>query len=305
MFTAVNFPHAGRVPAVDTKNPATVEALIVSKFSAMFPLASLEWIRGIIHDVEALFTGKHPDYSPIDVGYHDLEHTLQATVCLVLLLEGRHAAGVEPRFGPRQFELALAAVLLHDTGYLKLRSDTEGTGAKYTFCHVLRSCAFAAAYLPKYRANKDEIEEVLGTINCTGPSTEIERIYFRDAAARTIGCAVATSDYLAQMAAPDYPDELETLYHEFRESDDFLQTPPAERSYRDALELIKHTPVYWEDFVRPRLETDFQAVYRFLARPALDGPNPYIEAVEFNIAKIKARIASPLNSGVTQQRIIG
>lgn len=285
----MNHPHAGRVPAVDTKSAAAVEALIVSKFSTMFPGAGLSWIRGIIRDVGALFAGNHPDYAPNDVGYHDLEHTLQATVCLVLLLEGRHAAGVEPRFGPRQFELALAAVLLHDTGYLKLRSDTQGTGAKYTFCHVLRSCAFAAAYLPKHRATKDEIEEVLGTINCTGPSTEIDRIYFKDAAARTIGCAVATADYLAQMAAPDYPDELEILYREFRESDDFLRTPPAERSYKNAQQLIEHTPIYWEVFVRPRLEMDFQAVYRFLARPALDGPNPYIEAIERNMAKIKER----------------
>lgn len=287
----MNHPLAGRVPAVDTKNAAAVEALVVSKFSAMFPGAGLSWIRGIIRDVAALFAGNHPDYAPNDVGYHDLEHTLQATVCLVLLLEGRHAAGVEPRFGPRQFELALAAVLLHDTGYLKLRSDTQGTGAKYTFCHVLRSCAFAAAYLPKHRATKDEIEEVLGTINCTGPSTEIDRIYFKDAAARTIGCAVATADYLAQMAAPDYPDELEILYREFRESDDFLRTPAAERSYKNAQQLIEHTPIYWEVFVRPRLEMDFQAVYRFLARPGLDGPNPYIEAIERNMARIKERNA--------------
>ncbi|MEO7796551.1 MAG: hypothetical protein ABIY47_02370 [Opitutaceae bacterium] len=287
----MNHPHAGRVPAVDTKSASAVEALIVSKFSAMFPGAGLSWIRGIIRDVNALFCGQHPDYAKIDVGYHDLEHTLQATVCLVLLLEGRHAAAVEPRFGPRQFELAIAAVLLHDTGYLKLRSDKRGTGAKYTFCHVLRSCAFAAAYLPKYRASRDEIEEVLGTINCTGPSTAIDRIYFKDASARTIGCAVATADYLAQMAAPDYPDELEILYREFRESDDFLRTPPAERSYKNAQQLIQHTPVYWEAFVRPRLEMDFQAVYRFLARPSLDGPNPYIEAIERNMATIKGRVA--------------
>jgi hypothetical protein len=285
----VKHPHAGRVPAVDTKNAKAVEAFVVAKFAAMYPGASLNWTREIVRDVNALFAGRHPDYGAIDVGYHDLEHTLQATVCLVLLLEGRHAAGVEPRFGPRQFELALAAVLLHDTGYLKLRSDTEGTGAKYTFCHVLRSCAFAAAYLPKFGATKDEIEEVLGTINCTGPSTEIEQLHFRDAIARTIGCAVATADFLGQMAAPEYPDELKILFNEFRDSDNFLNTPPAERSYKTVQELIRHTPVFWEMVVRPRLEMDFQAVYRFLARPIPDGPNLYLEAVEYNMAKIKKR----------------
>ena len=51
---------------------------------------------------------------------------------------------MEPKLNPRLFELAVAAVLLHDSGYLKLRSDNVGTGAKYTYCHVLRSCSFAA-----------------------------------------------------------------------------------------------------------------------------------------------------------------
>lgn len=257
----------------------------------MYPGADGVWLDEIFRHIEALFSGGHPDYGPVDLRYHDLEHTLQATVCLVLLLEGRHAAGVDPRFEARHFELALAAVLLHDAGYLKLRSDTVGTGAKYTFCHVLRSCAYAASYLPALGASDYEVEAVLGAINCTGPTKEIGRLYFRQPVDRIIGCALATADYLGQMAAPDYPDELEILYHEFRESDDFLHLPESRRAFTSAADLIARTPAFWQRFVMRKLEVDFQAMYRFLARPFPQGENAYLLAVERNIAEIKRRTA--------------
>lgn len=274
-------------PPVETKNPAAVAAFVAQKFAAIYPGADPRWLATILRDVESLFTGRHPDYQANDVRYHDFEHTLQATVCLTLLLEGRHLAQAEPRVGARMFELAVASTLLHDIGYLKLRSDTQGTGAKYTFCHVLRSCAFAASYLPTLGASELEIEAVLGAITCTGPTKKIGLLYFREPVERLIGCAVATADYLGQMAAADYPDELEILFEEFKESDDYIGLPPARRAFKSAEDLIERTPAFWKGFVRPKLERDFEGMYRFLARPAPDGANPYIDAVENNIAQLQ------------------
>jgi len=276
-------------PPVDTKNGRAVEKFVEGKFVEMYPGASLAWLKRIFRDMQILFEGKHPDYAAVDIGYHDFEHTLQATVCITLVLEGRHIAGVEPLVSARQFELAVASVLLHDAGYLKLRSDKEGTCAKYTFCHVLRSCAFAASYLPALGTTTTEVEAVLGAINCTGPTKEISRLHFREPVDRIIGCALATADYLGQMAAADYPDELEILYNEFRESDDYIHQPESQRMFKSAAELQARTPLFWKKFVRAKLESDFQALYRFLARPYPNGPNPYIEAVEKNIAIIEAR----------------
>jgi hypothetical protein len=279
-------------PPVDTKNANAVAAFVEEKFARMFPGASPALLRRIFHDVDTLFSGRHPDYAAVDLRYHDLEHTLQATTCLALLLEGRHEAKVEPRIDARQFELAVASVLLHDAGYLKLRSDTVGTGAKYTFCHVLRSCAFTASYLPTLGASDHEVEAVLGAINCTGPTKEISRLYFREPVERVIGCALATSDYLGQMAAADYPDELEILFHEFQESDDFIHLPASRRVFKSARDLIERTPTFWQKFVLRKLENDFQAMYRFLARPYPHGPNPYLDAVEKNIDEVRRRIAA-------------
>jgi hypothetical protein len=278
-------------PAVDTKSAAAVAAFVRQKFAATYPLARKGWFDRIFDDVETLFTGQNADYSAIDLRYHDLEHTLQATVCLTLIFENCQKAATGPKIPARQFELGIAGVLLHDAGYLKLRSDTEGTGAKYTFCHVLRSCAFAASYLPTLGATEAEISGVLGAINCTGPTKEISRLEFHDPIQRFVGCALASADYLGQMAAPDYPDELEILYAEFAESDDFIHLPPAERTFQSAEQLTARTPAFWRNVVLPKLENDFEGVYRYLADPLPNGANVYVDAVNRNIALIEERIA--------------
>lgn len=278
-------------PPVDTKDPVAVAKFVLERFTALYPGQPTRWLERLFRDVVAAFGGSHDDYQAIDLRYHDFEHTLQATVCMATLLSGARRTADGPALSVRQFELATAAVLLHDTGYLKLRSDISGTGAKYTYCHVLRSCAFAASYLPLLGTTELEITGVLGAINCTGPTKEIRALNFQSAVERFIGCALATADYLGQMAAPDYPDELEFLYNEFSESDDFLHVPAAQRAFRSAESLITRTPAFWKNVVRPKLDEDFLSAYRFLAESSPQGANPYLVAVDSNIALIETRIA--------------
>lgn len=278
--------------SVDTKNPSAVAALVRRVFDDLFPNAKPALIGRAFEDIEALFTGRHPGYLPIDLGYHNLEHTMQATVCLTYLLEGAHRSGESHVLTPRQFELAIVTALLHDTGYLKIRSDVSGTGAKYTLTHVLRSCAFAASYLPTIGTEEQEIAGVLGAINCTGPTNEIGRLSFNSPTDRFIGCAVATADYLGQMAAPDYPDKLEVLYLEFLESDNFLAMPTAKRIFKSPQDLVQKTPDFWAKFIQPRLETQLDRAYRYLARPFPDGRNEYLETIEKNIAVVRQRLAA-------------
>ena len=114
---------------------------------------------------------------------------------------------------------------------------------------------------------------------------------FRDDVGCVIGCSLGTADYLGQMAAPDYPDELEFLYHEFREADEFTQIPIARRLFKSASDLVERTPDFWRNVVRRKLELEFAGMYRFLADPFPLGQNPYVEAVEKNIATITRRVA--------------
>lgn len=276
------------LPRVDTKSAPAVAAWVQAKFAGLYPDENATWLPRLFVEVADLFEGRHPDFQPIDLRYHDLEHTLQATVCLTELLAARERRAIEPRLGGRQFQLAIAAVLLHDAGYLKLRHDVRGTGAKYTFCHVLRSCAFASSYLPTFGATESEIAGVLGAISCTGPAKQISRLQFENPLQRFVGCALATADYLAQMAAPDYPEELEILYAEFCESDDFANVARAQRTFKSAADLIARTPAFWRQVVRPKLRSDYEEAYLFLG-DAATGANAYIEAVERNIAIIEKR----------------
>lgn len=282
----------GTFPPVEPKDTAAVTAFVVERFLRIFPGEDSSWLQTVFRDTLDLFEGRNADYAPIDLAYHDLEHTLQATTCIALLLENRHAAGVVPRLSRRDFELAVAAALLHDSGYLKLRSDRTGTGAKYTYCHVLRSCAFAATYLPTRGANELEIEVVLGAISCTGPHREISQMHFREPVGRVIGNALATADFLGQMADPAYPDKLAILFREFQEADEFFHLPVERRAFKSPADLTQRTPAFWENFVRRKLEVECQALYRFLASPYPHGPNAYIDAVERNIAEIRRRAAA-------------
>jgi hypothetical protein len=278
-------------PPVDTKDTTAVLEFVTARFHGLYPEAQWKWFDRLAHNMDALFAGRDPEYAAMDVAYHDLEHTLQAVVCLSLLLEGRHWAKVQPRLDAHHFELAVTSALLHDTGYLKYRCDTEGTGAKYTFCHIIRSCSFAASYLPSYGADLYDVQVVLGAIDSTGPTTEIGRLRNREPIEKILGSALASADFAAQMAAANYPAKLPVLFEEFRESDDFIRLPAERRGYRSAEDLLERTPGFWESFVRPKLNNDFGGMYRFLARPYPDGANPYIDAIEQNIASIRRALA--------------
>jgi hypothetical protein len=282
---------------IDTKDPAAVEAEIRSIHAALFPEARRDFVRLAFGWVADCFAGRHPDYLPIDARYHDFEHTLQGALCLTRLLRGRHAAGVAPVLTIRAFELGLVAIFFHDTGYLKRRGDTDGTGAKYTAVHVGRSAAFAAAFLAPRGFTEAEVLAVQNMINCTGINTDLQAIRFQDELERTVGFALGTSDLLGQMAAPDYVERLPVLYQEFAEA--ARHAPPGSAhlfAYKSAEELMRKTPNFWRNYVLPKVNADFQGLYTYLNDPYPDGPNDYLQRIEANIEHLRQKAVSSGNA---------
>jgi hypothetical protein len=277
------------LPQVDFDRTDAVSDHVRTVFRQTYPGQSDAWLARVCNDIDRMFAGRSQDYSAIDLKYHDLRHTLMATVCMTQILEGISLSGSEPRLGKRDFELAIAAVLLHDSGYLKLKSDHRGTGAKYTYCHILRSCAFAAAYLPEVGATDQEVDQVVAAINCTGPNSDIEHLKFHGPIGRLVGCALATADYLGQMADPGYAHKLAYLYGEFEESDNYVHVARERRTFSSADDLARRTPGFWSKIVRPRLDADFQGVHRFLERPLGSHHNAYLDAIDANIDLISQR----------------
>lgn len=245
------------------------------------------FVDALVDMVGDLFAGRLWNYQPIDLLYHDLAHTSQASRCYLAHVEGYvRVEGLA--VVPRELELGLAAILFHDSGFLKARGDDKGTGAKYTHSHVLRSSALAASVLPELGLTRQEIEDIVGMIRCTGLNGRPDKSTFSSDLARIAACMVATSDFLGQMAAPEYVDRLPYLYAEFEEADNYSRVPKAKRMFSSASQLVAGTAGFWQNFVRPRLETEFSGVYRYLALPAPSRRNPYIDSVERNIARATA-----------------
>ena len=207
-------------------------------------------------------------------------------LCLSALLRGRHEAGEAPPLERSLFELALLAILFHDTGYLKRRDDTTGTGAKYTVTHVHRSCEFAEMFLSAKGYGPVAIRSVQNMIRCTGMGANVAAIPFQSDAERMGGFALGTADLLGQMAAADYVEKLPVLYEEFVEAGRFNGNPGAV-GFTSVDDLVRKTPGFWEKYVFPKISSDFRGLFRFLARPAPHGNNDYLSRIEANLRRIQ------------------
>lgn len=278
---------------VDTRDPRAVEKEVLSIYAALFPRGERAFVPRAFEWAAECFAGRYQDYGPIDARYHDFEHTMQGTLCLARLLRGRHAAGAAPVLTAKELELGLLAILFHDMGYLKRRNDAGGTGAKYTASHVMRSTAFAKEFLAAKGIADADVRAVQNMINCTGINVDLQAIRFQSEPERTVGFAIGTADLLGQMAADDYVEKLPVLFQEFAEATRFdAANLPRNFAFESAEELMRKTPAFWENYVQPKINRDFGRLYIFLNDPYPDGPNPYLQWIEANIARIRKATSS-------------
>ncbi len=280
------------LPDANTREPGGVLLVCSQVWKSIAGGADAHWIHQAFDWVSGAFAGNHPDFEPLDTKYHDLEHTLQGTLCLARLLAGWHLSGDSPALDPRAVRLGLVAILFHDTGYLKARGDRIGTGAKFTPIHVQRSAEFAQGILVRQGFSAGDILEIQSMIRCTGVNAHVHALRFDRAVDRRVGCALATADLLGQMAADDYVEKLPLLYDEFAEAARHNPDAHALQLFGSALDLMCKTPAFWNNHVRDRLEREFEGVHRYLNDPWPDGPNPYMQKVEANILRVQALISN-------------
>jgi hypothetical protein len=279
-------------PRVQTSDPTAVEVEVQAAYLEMFPDADRLLVPQVFGWAIECFTGHYADYQAVDARYHDFEHTLQGTLCMMRLLLGRHRANAQPRLSRQTFELSLLAILFHDSGYLKKRGDTEGTGAKYTITHVARSAEFAGDFLTGKGFSTAQIAAVQNMIRCTGVTTKPSAIPFQSEAEKIAGFALATGDILGQMAADDYVDKLPTLYSEFVEAAQFSgDKNHIVASFSSAADLIEKTPAFWENIIQKKLDREFCGLYRFLNQPYPSGPNCYLQKIHSHMDRLKQRLA--------------
>lgn len=273
-------------PLVDTKDPTLVEVEVQALYRASYPQGDPLYVPKVFGWAIDCFTGSFEDYQPIDALYHDFEHTLQGTLCIARLLARRHQAKAAPMLDQRMFELALAGILFHDTGYLKRRDDREGTGAKYTLVHVQRSADFASRFLRPKGFLPKEIAGVQNMIRCTGVNVDLAAIPFQNETERIAGYSLGTADLLGQMAAQDYVAKLPILFLEFEEAARFNPGRTA-GLFKSVEDLLQKTPLFWQNYVLPKIKGDFLNLYEFLSEPGAPEENFYLQQIERNIDRIR------------------
>lgn len=261
-------------------------ALITSVFQAHFPGQDPGFLRSAFGAVQQFFAGRYPGYQACDSVYHDFDHTNVACAAVARILDGHLKSGAPPKITARDFELTIAAILLHDTGYIKKTGDHEGTGAKYTLVHPSRSIEFARVMLTQLAAAPDEIAKVQAAIHFAGTENdeEIPALLPHD---RFIGSVVGAGDILGQMATPDYPNQLPKLYREFREGAAFAGIHGTGIArYQSAADLMQRTREFYQTHALKLLIGRWGRVHEVLRCHFADGRNYYIEAIERNLDRI-------------------
>jgi hypothetical protein len=284
---------------VDTRHPTEVEIEVAQLCHAMFPAGDRALVSRVFGWATTCFTGNYEGLQALDTKYHDYEHTLQVTLCLARLLQARHQAGAQPALSLPRFEQVLIAALFHDSGYLKTKYDTFGSGAKFTVVHVERGAEFAGMFLTEQGFPAPGIKAVQNMILCTNFMADLARIPFADEEERMAGLALATADLLGQMADPDYVDKLPRLFSEFREADYFKAPGGAgtdTATFSSANDLMRKTPLFYEKVVKVKINRDYRGLYRYLNRPYPDGPNWYMEQIDANLKRIEETLAKKSES---------
>ena len=279
--------------SVDTKDPSAVAREVQAAYQCMFPQGGPAFVPTAFDWVQECFAGRYRDFQASDARYHDLEHTLQGTLCMVRVLQGRHQAGGRPAIQQRTFEQGLLAILFHDTGYLKKQADDDGTGAKYTLTHVARSVNFAEQFFGERGVPIAEIRSIQNMIRCTGVHVDLSRIPFQSEVEKVVGFALGTGDLLGQMSADDYIEKLPILYSEFEESARFYEGKMVGTlTFSSAADLLRRTPEFWDKYVLRKLDGDFWGLYKFLNEPYPHGPNGYLLKIAANLDRLRKQLAA-------------
>lgn len=280
---------------VDVTDPGAVAAEVYRLFATIYPDEDPSLLGRAFVDLSRLFNGEYPGHEPCDTFYHDLQHTLDATLATARLLHG-HERREPPdrRLGPDRFRLGIIVTLFHDAGYIRrTQVDAVTNGAEYTRTHVSRSADFLAHYLPTVGfAQWLGIARLL--VHFTGYEIDLDQIELPDAGLRRLGEIIGTGDLIAQLADRCYLEKCrDRLYPEFVLGG--LAGAPTggtagRTHYRSREDLLRQTPEFFERFVRKRLDATFGRAYEYAAE-CFAGVDLYLAAIEQNMAYLRDLIA--------------
>jgi HD superfamily phosphodiesterase len=256
--------------------PQTILKEVADILNNHYDKATIGRVRSCFSFTVNLFQGKHERYKKCNTYYHDLPHTLDVFLAAARILDGYIIV-----FGKMDEASAvqlLMASLLHDAGYIQERDDHEGTGAKYTFNHVMRSMDFVRKNKKDLSITKEDAEAVARIIKATEFSLDFRSLSFASTDEQRCGAILATADLMGQMADRLYLEKLLYLYNEFREA--------GMPGFNTEFDIHRNTAAFYEA-TADRLERSLQNIgryarFHFFVRYNID-ENLYEMAIQRNM----------------------
>jgi hypothetical protein len=281
---------------VQVSSPDAVRLAVSQLFAETWPRTSFHPVERSFARFEEMFSGRAPGYAGVDTLYHDTQHTLDITLAMARLMVGYERQNDVPdRFGGERAVVGLITALFHDVGYLRERGDDDAqNGAEYTRVHVSRGARFLAQWLPEVGL-EHWVPQVAELIHYTGYEKPIAKIVLEDPRDHRLGQLLGTADMTAQMADRCYLEKCrDRLYPEFVLGG--VALPTSAEGYRkviyaSGLDLLRQTPGFMEQVRNKRLDGEFERAYRYY-EILFGGRNPYIEAIERNLAFIREVLRS-------------
>jgi len=289
---------------VDVTDTASVIDAVESIFLDLYPSARSDTMRNAAMHITKLYRGEHPDYSPCDTSYHDLQHILDVTLASARLMDGYDRSQKDgKRLGAELFIFGILLALFHDSGYLRKRGqEDDRQGAEFTLIHVSRSAELVKAYM--LETGMGEMAEAAAHIvHFTGYEVPAERIHTPNPAYRAIGNLVASADILAQMSDRCYLEKChDRLYIEFVLGGIATRQDVNGRQqviFASPQDLVIKTPDFYRG-AKKRMNETLQGAHHY-AEKHFGGQNLYVEEVEKNIAFAEYVISNNADIGMLQR----
>lgn len=281
---------------VQVSSPSSVRAAVEDLFRQAWPGTAVDRLSQAFFDFERLFTGQFPGYFGCDTVYHDLQHSLDDTLAMARLLAGYdRTQGPEQRLGGERALVGLVVALFHDAGYIRQADDTRHrNGAEFTRTHVSRGAQLLQKYLPTIGL-AHWVPVATQIIHYTGYEVPFADIRLDDVADRRVGHLLGTADMLAQMSDRCYLEKCrDRLYPEFVLGGVALgrdELGGLKVTYGSGLDVLRQTPAFFAETMRTRLDGEFGRAYRYV-EALYGGRNPYMEAIERNLAHLEKVLQS-------------